>query len=558
MIGNIREADKRSRKSIISDRVTKRLAAAMIPAICTAALMGCASKAAQPLNVIDDKYRTCYEVFVYSFYDSDGDGIGDLNGLTEKLDYINDGNDKTDDDLGCNEIWLMPISPSPTYHKYDVTDYKDIDSAYGSIEDFDRFIDEAHKRGINVIIDFVMNHSSSEHPWFKEAASYLRMLPEGEEPDLSECPYVDYYHFTREKSDGYERLPATKWYYEARFWKGMPDLNLKSDKVRAEFDDITSFWLDHKVDGFRLDAVTSYETGRSEDIIEELSWFNDMVKSKSSDAYIVGEAWTGRKDYAPFYSSGADSFFDFSFGGSDGNIAKVLRGQGTADDFVQAQINAETLYQSYNPDYINAPFYTNHDMPRSSGYYIGDNAVAMTKMAEAMNLLMQGNAFIYYGEELGMRGAGKDENKRGPMPWSADESAEGTCSGPFGMDKQENAVQSLEEQKADPDSIYNFVKHIIRMRNANPAIARGMTERLTDDAGNSLCTESISAIKRSWEDDTVAIILNISDTEDSIKIPSGYKLADSACASDGSAEAASKGGVLSLPAYSVAILTAGK
>ena len=115
------------------------------------------------LNVIDDNYRTYYEVFLYSFYDSDGDGIGDIPGLIDKLDYINDGYDSTDTDLGFNGIWLMPIMPSTTYHKYDVTDYEAIDEQYGTMEDFDRLIEECHKRGINVIIDFVMNHTSSQH-----------------------------------------------------------------------------------------------------------------------------------------------------------------------------------------------------------------------------------------------------------------------------------------------------------------------------------------------------------------------------------------------------------
>ena len=149
---------------------------------------------------IDDNYRSCYEVFVYSFYDSNGDGIGDLKGLTERLDYINDGDPSTDTDLGCTGIWLMPIMPSPSYHKYDVTDYMDIDPQYGTMEDFKAFLEAAHQRGIDVIIDFVMNHTSSDHPWFQEASGYLRGLEAGAEPDLAACPYVDYYNFSLEPS----------------------------------------------------------------------------------------------------------------------------------------------------------------------------------------------------------------------------------------------------------------------------------------------------------------------------------------------------------------------
>ena len=131
----------------------------------------------EKVEVPDDNYRTYYEVFVRSYYDSDGDGIGDIPGLTQKLDYIQE--------LGFNGIWLMPIMPSMTYHKYDVTDYYSIDSEYGTLDDFKVLLEEAHKRGINVIIDMVFNHTSSEHPWFKEACNYLKTLDQGEQPDAA-------------------------------------------------------------------------------------------------------------------------------------------------------------------------------------------------------------------------------------------------------------------------------------------------------------------------------------------------------------------------------------
>ena len=147
-----------------------------------------------PLNIIDDKYRNFYEVFVYSFYDSDGDGIGDFKGLIEKLDYINDGDNSTDSDLGMNGIWLMPIMPSDTYHKYDVKDYYDIDKDYGTMDDFKAFMEECNKRDIHVIIDLVINHTSSNNEWFVSATNYLKSLEFGVEPDISACPYVEYYN----------------------------------------------------------------------------------------------------------------------------------------------------------------------------------------------------------------------------------------------------------------------------------------------------------------------------------------------------------------------------
>ena len=226
-----------------------------------------------PLNIIDDNYRTTYEIFVYSFADSNADGIGDLKGITQKLDYICDGDDATDSDLGCNQIWVTPIMPSTTYHKYDVMDYKDIDPEFGTMADFEELIKESHARGIRVILDMVLNHSSSQHPWFKEATAYLKNHPEltaiyeengtddakGLVPIEAlekECPYLYYYNFTQEQKTGYEKVNGTNWYYEARFWSEMPDLNLDCEKVREEISDITAFWIDKGVDGFRLDATT--------------------------------------------------------------------------------------------------------------------------------------------------------------------------------------------------------------------------------------------------------------------------------------------------------------
>ena len=295
-------------------------------------------------NVIDDNYRTYYEVFVYSFYDSDGDGIGDLKGLTENLDYINDGDPTTDTDLGCNGIWLMPVMPSTTYHKYDVTDYEAIDPEYGTMDDFTTLVDECHKRGINVIIDFVMNHTSSQHEWFQTAYKYIQSLPEGAEPDASECPYVDYYNFSKEKLGGYYPVEGTDWYYEGQFWSEMPDLNWDNEMLKTEFEQIVQFWLDLGVDGFRLDAVKEFYSGADDKNIAVLTWFNDMVKSKKEDAYLVGEAWNDYSVYAKYYQSGMDSFFDFTFADKDGIIADTVKGINGASAYGKGLVNTQELY----------------------------------------------------------------------------------------------------------------------------------------------------------------------------------------------------------------------
>lgn len=506
-------------------------------------------------QIIDDNYRTWYEVFVYSFFDSDGDGIGDLNGLTEKLDYINDGDPATDTDLGCNGIWLMPVMPSTTYHKYDVTDYCDIDPEYGTMDDFKNLIAACHERGINVIIDLVMNHTSSQHEWFKTAADYLKNLPEGAEPDASECPYVDYYNFSKEMQGGYSKLDGTDWYYEAQFWSEMPDLNLGSQAVRDEFDKIVDFWFDLGVDGFRLDAAKEYYSGSVDKNVEVLSWFHSMVKEKKEDAYIVAEVWTDQNTYAKYYESGIDSCFDFSFADSTGTITSVLK-NGSASSYGKALVNLQDNLSQYSDSYIDAPFYTNHDMARGAGYYSGDDSEKQTKIAQAMNLLMSGSAFLYYGEELGMKGSGKDENKRAPMYWSEDSADDGMCKGPADMDAIKMKYGALETQEKDGNSIYQFVKQTIKLRNEYPEIARG-----TVTFEESVSDDKVCVIKKTYSDSELLLVYNLAPESVEVDLSgvtagekSGSDLEVGGVLLTGTEEAVLQDGTLTMPGYSVVIV----
>ena len=506
-------------------------------------------------QIIDDNYRTWYEVFVYSFFDSDGDGIGDLKGLTEKLDYINDGDPSTDTDLGCNGIWLMPVMPSTTYHKYDVTDYLDIDPEYGTMDDFKNLVAACHDRGINVIIDLVMNHTSSQHEWFKTAAEYLKNLPEGATPDASECPYVDYYNFSKEMQGGYSNIDGTDWYYESQFWSEMPDLNLGNQAVRDEFDKIVDFWLDLGVDGFRLDAAKEYYSGSVDKNVEVLSWFNSMVKEKKEDAYIVAEVWTDQNTYAKYYESGIDSCFDFSFADSTGTIANVLR-NGSASSYGKALVSLQDNLSQYSDSYIDAPFYTNHDMARGAGYYSGDDSEKQTKIAQAMNLLMSGSTFLYYGEELGMKGSGKDENKRAPMYWSEDSAVDGMCKGPADMDAIKMKYGALETQEEDGNSIYQFVKQTIKLRDEYPEIARGTVkfeENISDD--------KVCVIKKTYGDSEILLVYNLAPESADVDLSgvtvgekSGSDLEIGGVLLTDAKEAAFSDGTLTMPGYSVVIV----
>ena len=452
----------------------------------------------QELNIIDDNYRNYYEIFVYSFYDSDGDGIGDLNGVTEKLDYI--------EEMGFNGIWLMPIMQSTTYHKYDVVDYCSIDEEYGTIEDFENLVDECHERGIRVVIDFVINHSSSQHQWFVDACDYLRELPEGQEPDLDECPYVDYYHFVEEQVSGtYYPVSGTNWYYEGEFWSEMPDFNLARESLRAELEEISNFWLDMGVDGFRMDAALHFEENDTEFNTEALDWLYSYCTDLNPDFYMVSEVWANKATIADYYASGTPSMFNFDVAGAEGKLIKAARGAYKAANFVESMVEYQTDYAEQNPDYIDAPFIANHDMARVANNLMKD--ANDMKMACGLLMTMNGSPFVYYGEEIGMSSSGtKDENKRLPMIWSDADTA-GMTDGPMDADRDiVSAFAGVEQQQKDPYSILNYYKRAVRLRNENPEIARGeieIIEELTE--GNQ------AVITKTYEDSTIAIAYNTSD-----------------------------------------------
>jgi glycosidase len=499
----------------------------------------------QPMNIIEDNYRNYYEIFVYSFCDSDGDGIGDFNGIISKLDYINT-------EMGFNGIWLMPIMPSTTYHKYDVIDYYDVDMQYGTLEDFKKLLDECEKRDIKLIIDFVFNHTSAKHPWFTQAVDYLETLEEGEEPDSTVCPYVEYYHFTEESNgtDDYHRAGTSDWFYECVFWDQMPDLALESKAVRDEIEKAAKFWLDMGVDGFRLDAAKEYYTGETGKNVEVLTWFSDYVISVNPEAYIVGEVWDEYSAITTYYTSGMTSFFNFPLSQYDGLVIEAVRktGVGSASSLTKNLIKMQNAFGESNPRYIDAPFISNHDTTRISAMCVNDEN--QMKMSAGLLLMMNGNPFVYYGEEIGMNSSGKkDENKRLPMRWSKD--GQGMTQKPANADDVDQTFATVEEQLADPLSILNYYKRAVRIRNENPEIARGkltMIEALTD--------KNISALEKDYEGSKLVIISNINKEASTIELKSaGYdKLAIRGYLTVDGSEVTLTDGVLNMPLYSIVIL----
>ena len=489
----------------------------------------------------DDNYRTWYEIFVYSFCDSDGDGIGDLAGVTSKLDYLQE--------LGVNGIWLMPIHPSTSYHKYNVSDYYAIDPAYGTMEDFDAFMAECEARDIHVILDLVVNHSGSENPWFKEAYAYLQRLGDAE-ASAADCKYLDYYFFQKSSGDGYCNVTGTDWYYEARFNYDMPDLNLASPAVREEITQIMKFWLDKGVAGFRLDAAKEFYSGEPEKNKEVLSWLKETALSIKPDAYLVAEVWENFANITDYYESGFTSIFNFAFGDYGGKIISVVRGagnSGTVNSYATALEKADKAYLSSNPDYIDAPFLSNHDVGRIAGFVARDPM--KIKLAGAMNILMSGSCFIYYGEEIGMVGAGNDPSKRAPMYWNTARDNGTTGLPPECQLPEEYPCGSLEEQIPDANSVFNYYRQAIAIRQALPVISHGRTT-----AEAALNTGCISAQRKTWNGDSCIILMNISEEAAEVDLTnySGWTLAASLSA-DGKAITL-KNSTLKLGAFGVAVL----
>jgi alpha-amylase len=275
-------------------------------------------------NIVKWPYGVKYEVFVMSFADGDGNGKGDFKGLTAKLDYLKD--------LGVNGLWLMPIMPSDTYHKYHVIDYKNIDPDFGTLEDFKKFVDEAHKRDIKIITDFVINHTGNLHPWFLEAQKG------------KDNPYRDYYVWAKKDSirgQIMKRVKALdsdnmrKWHpvngdtlgeqYYGYFNGLTPDLNLDNPKVKSEIVDIARFWLNEiKVDGFRMDAARHiFPDDRVEDNHAFWVWFRKEMEAIKPDVYLVGEVWSSADVVAP-YLKGLPSLFNFDLGYAITDVGKTL------------------------------------------------------------------------------------------------------------------------------------------------------------------------------------------------------------------------------------------
>jgi alpha-amylase len=447
-----------------------------------------------------------YQVFVRSFQDSDGDGIGDFNGLTSRLDYLNDGDPDTDTDLGVDAIWMLPITESPSYHGYDTLNYDRVEKDYGSEADFDRLIAEAHKRGIRVIMDLVVNHSSAWHPWFIQANQ------------STTDSFHDWYVW-REDDPGWtqpwsasltwHKSPRLPLYYYGLFWGGMPDLNFENPEVRAEMIAIAKRWLARGLDGFRLDAsrhiIEAGEEAKAAGSPETHEWWIEFAREVRKDhpgTIFVGENWTTVDEVAPFFGEDPFTQLDMNF---NFDLAAALVG-GTRDDTPGLiQMTLCDVADYYPAHALDATFLTNHDMIRVATQV---RRPERARLAASLLFTLPGVPFVYYGEEVGLvNGPGdEDPEKRTPMPWT-DEGGF-TTGTPWMVNRRADRQVNVARQQADPGSLWHHYRELIQLRKRNAALSSGGYRPLEvsgDGSGDAIAWERYAQGER------LVVVANFSD-----------------------------------------------
>jgi len=460
-----------------------------------------------------------YEVFVRSFADSNGDGVGDLKGLIGKLDYLNTGDPSTTSDLKVDAIWLMPVFKSPSYHGYDTTDYETINPDYGTNSDFATLCQEAHRRGIKVILDFVVNHTGSDHPWFVDAASSPTSAKRNwyvwSPTDLGWRPPWDLYGGS---DTWHQNLKDGQWFYGV-FWAGMPDLNFRSANVRAEIERLAEVWLARGADGFRLDAARHIvENGPGLLQVDQPEthafWreFSAAVRTAKPQATLVGESWTDTPIIATYYGNtgavpGGDELpmtFDFPL------AAAIVQGIKSQDATVIASKLTE-VQSTYPPGATDAPFLTNHDQIRLATQLAGDSG--RMRNAAAILLTLPGTPFLYYGEEVGLANGGSDSDdrlKRTPMPWDTSPGGGFTTGAAWFPFSPGRDTANVASETGDPSSLLSRYRSLIRARHSAPALRAGTIQLLASVGGQLLAFQRVTA------DERLLVVHNLSGSSQNV------------------------------------------
>lgn len=493
------------------------------------------------------KKAVVYQIYPKSFQDSNGDGFGDLQGIIKRLDYL--------ETLGINAIWLSPVFKSPQADNgYDISDYRDIDPTFGSLDDMEELINEAKKHNIRIMMDLVLNHSSNEHRWFKGAKK------------SKDNPYHDYYIW-RDGDEGvppsdmkacfggsaWEYVPEIGQYYFHQFLPEQPDLNWENPKVRRAIYDMILWWMDKGVGGFRLDVIDQIAKEPDKRItingprLQE--YFKELSREtfQKGDLITVGEAWGADTERAKLYSNPDGSEFSMVFqfehigldqkeGGEKWDLAplpfKKLK-----------KIMAHWQNELYNCGW-NSLFWDNHDLPRIVSRWGNDREyrVESAKMLAILLHGMQGTPYIYQGEELGMtnvqydiedykdceiinmyherleKGYSKDEimksiyakgrdNARTPMQWDDSANAGFTTGTPWIKVNDNYDKINAKSQVDDPDSIFSCYKKLVQLRKDYPVFIDGKFTLLLEDDDN------IFAYSRKNEEKTMIVVCNFFDKE---------------------------------------------
>ena len=517
--------------------------------------------------------KVAYQIYPKSFYDSNNDGIGDIPGIIQKLDYLKD--------LGVDIIWISPCYPSPFADQgYDISDYYDINPAFGTLEDMDHLLAEAKKRDMYIILDLVVNHCSDEHEWFKKACK---------DPDGK----YGRFFYLRDKEDGklptnwrsyfggsvWEDLPGTNKQYLHVFHKKQPDLNWENPELREEVYKNINWWLDKGLGGFRIDAIINikkalpmhdYEPDREDGLcsinkmLEEASGIGEFLGEmrdrtfKPHDAFSVGEVFNAKDEELPDFIGNNgyfSSMFDFNetiFGGSEKGWYDCK--EITPDDYKRCCFETQAKMGDFG---FVSNIIENHDEPRGVSHYIpeGDCCDTSKKMLAALNFMLRGLPFIYQGQELGMENipfksidevddistldeykvaldAGltpeaalkavarrSRDNARTPMQWTGEENAGFTAGTPWLRVNSNYTAINVEKETIDPNSVLNFYKKLIALRKDpeyKETVVYGALEPFMEDRHN------LMAYYRKG-DKTLLVVGNYQWDEQEITLPSECK-----------------------------------
>ena len=483
-----------------SARRHRRLTAALVGAVFTLLTAAPAGAATLSRHAASGVY---YEIFVRSFADSNGDGVGDLNGITAKLDYLKW--------LGVSGLWLTPIYPSPSYHGYDVTNYFAVNPQLGTMADFHRLLRQAHARGIRVLIDMVLNHTSNRNPWFEHALD-------------PQSPYHDWYTWAGKGADlaAQSSVGIPAWhqrdgqYYLGDFSDGMPDLNYDNPAVRREMIKVGRFWLAQGVDGFRLDATTQIyvdfrsDIGSPRAIHRNIAWwqqYHAALRATDPGVFLLGEVPADTEAQAAPYYRGLNSVFDFP-------LAKIMIAAAASETSPNLGNYVAKAWAGFRQNargpIVDSPFIGNHDRNRVRDQLHGN--MSHVRMAAAMLLTMPGDPYVYYGEEIGMHGVKPDAAIREPMRWDRKpHQADETWWEP--VPDNDSPGLSVAAERARPQSLLYFYRRLIHWRIDLPALRDGDIAPYPADGG------AISAYTRADHAQRLLVIHNLSGTPRSVSLP---------------------------------------